>query len=342
MRCPITLKPLLATEYDIGYSRKGLKALTGNAKFNPMLNFDSQSFENRCPLKQKGMSISGYQPKLQLIIQHNQFDIIDSKGDFILKPSPTSRYPFLAENEHATMQVMNALKFNVPENGLVYFKTQEPDKREYAFVIKRYDRVNGEAVHQEQLDGAMGIAEKYGKIKADGEQYISYERAVKFILDNVSDKDLTVKKDLFLRIVYAYLLGNNDLHLRNFSLIATQDHLISLAPVYDFVSVKPYPESFSDRLALPLLEKEEGGQQLAHGFETKYGCYLGMDFVEFGTKIGLSETLAKNLLINLVKSKEKVIAIYQHSFMPKKHIEQVIEYYQQRLYYLQIFNEPKL
>lgn len=326
MRCPILLKDL-----------------TGYSTFNPMLNFDRNDFEISQPKKQQGMSISGYQPKLQLMITENQFDIIDSQGDYILKPSP-NHFPFLAENEHATMQVMKALKFDVPANGLVYFKTEDPAvEKEFAFVIKRYDRLNNQSIHQEQLDGAMNIAEKYGKIKADGEHYISYERVIKFILEKVSQKNIVLIQDLFLRVVYAYLLGNNDLHLRNFSLILNQDNTISLAPIYDFVSVKPYAKVFNDSyLALPLLMKEEGGKELADGFETQYSCYLGMDFIEFGQNIGLSQKLSEQLLLDLVKQKEKIISIYQHSFMPQEQIEQVLQCYQQRLHYLQLFNEPKL
>lgn len=341
MRCPILLKPLLKTELKIGYSRKGLAYLTGNSKFNPELNFKRDEFEFSCPKKQKGMSISGFQPKLQLTIQNGQFDIIGSQGDYILKPSPVD-FPYLAENEQATMWVMKSLNFNVPECGLVYFK-QEQENREYAFVIKRYDRQSGGAIHQEQLDGAMNIAEKYGKIKDDGEQYISYERVIKFILAKVSEKNLNLIQDLFLRVVYAYLLGNNDLHLRNFSLIINQDAKISLSPIYDFVSVAPYKEIFNSAvLALPLLEKEEGGNELATGFETQYGTYLGQDFIELGKNIGLSEKLSEKLLIDLFKQKEQVIEIYQNSFMPKIHQEKVLNCYQQRLNYLQIFNEPTI
>ena len=342
MRCPILLKSLSRPEEKIGYSKKGLKALTGSSNFNPMLNFNRQEFEISRPKKQKGMSISGYQPKLQLIIHNAQFDIIDASGDYILKPSPDN-FPFLAENEHATMQVMKALKFDVPENGLVYFNTDNPAEKNFAFVIKRYDRAENLQIHQEQLDGAMGITEKYGKIKDDGEQYVSYERVVKFILNNVTQANLALQKTLFLRVVYAYLLGNNDLHLRNFSLMIARNGNISLAPVYDFVSVKPYAEVFNDSLlALPLLEKEEGGNQLADGFETQYGCYLGMDFIEFGKNIGLSEKFCQKLLVDLPKASDKIHEIYQNSFMPLEHQQQVLQCYQHRLGYLQIFNEPKL
>lgn len=210
-------------------------------------------------------------------------------------------------------------------------------------MIKRYDRENNRPIHQEQLDAAMNVAEKYGKIKEDGKQYVSYERAIKFILEKLSKKDLTLRRTLFLRVVYAYLLGNNDMHLRNFSLILGEDGNISLAPVYDFVSVAPYSAEFhSGLLALPLLEKEEGEATLAAGFDTQDGCYLGMDFIEFGQNIGMSEKLCQKLLRDLPKSAEKITNIYQHSFMPAEHKQQVLQCYQQRLKYLQIFDEPKL
>lgn len=205
------------------------------------------------------------------------------------------------------------------------------------------DRVQGLEIHQEQLDGAMNVGEKYGKISYDGEQYVSYERAIQFILEKLTEVNITVRQELFLRVVYAYLFGNNDLHLRNFSLILLPNNRIELAPVYDFVSVSPYKAYFNSTvLALPLLKKEEGGQSLSVGFETKYGTYIGIDFVEFGMNIGLSEAMTKKILTDLPKSKDKIMALYQSSFMPETHKEAVLTCYQQRLHYLQIFDEPVL
>ena len=153
----------------MGYSTEGLHYLTGNKHFNPELPFSRQEFITVKPKKQQGMSISGFQPKLQLIIEEDHFDSVNQQGNYILKPSP-EEYPFLAENEHATMRVMKELGFDVPENGLVSFAGEE-NQKEFAFVIKRFDRDEQQkAIHQEQLDGAMNIRDKYGKIGADNEQ----------------------------------------------------------------------------------------------------------------------------------------------------------------------------
>lgn len=338
MRCRITLQPLLTQEQ--WYSKKGLISLTQNPRFLPKLPFSRQDFAMSLPKKQKGMSISGYQPKLQLIIQHGQFNAINQQGEFILKPSPTD-YPFLAENEHATMVVMKALGFDVPPNGLFPFQTEK--EAEFAFVIKRFDRENGRPIHQEQLDGAMNISEKYGKIGHDDEQYVSYERVCKFILMH-TENHLSLRQDLFRRVVYAYLLGNNDLHLRNFSLIYQQDGRAKLAPIYDFVSIAPYPDVFNHAfLALPLLEKEEGGAILAHGFNTQYGEYIGQDFIEFGEKIGLSRNiLLQKLLPQLLQEQEIVTEIYLSSFMPEADKNSVLKCYERRLKMMQIIDEPTL
>ncbi|WP_150539057.1 type II toxin-antitoxin system HipA family toxin [Actinobacillus vicugnae] len=342
LNCRILLIPLTDKEPTLGYSLKGLNYLTGQSDFSPILPFTRQDFSTLEPRKQQGMSISGYQPKLQLVIHEKQFQTIAQQGSYILKPSPDD-YPFLAENEHATMRLMEKLGFHVPKNGLIPFQS-ESEQAEYAFVVKRFDRTDdNKPIHQEQLDGAMNITEKYGKTSNDNEQYVSYEQAVKFILQH-TENNLAQQQELFRRIVYAYLLGNNDLHLRNFSLIYSKTGKAELAPIYDYVSVVPYKAVFESAiLALPLLAKEEGGKALAHGFETQYGEYIGQDFIEFGEQIGLNRRVIERILLpQLLKEQEIVEAVYQASFMPLADQELVLQNYRKRLALLQIVDEPKL
>jgi len=94
--------------------------------------------------------------------------------------------------------------------------------------------------------------------------------------------------------MYAYLLGNNDLHLRNFGILVPEIEKESLAPVYDYVSTIPYFEG--DALALPLLAIEENEVDLAPGFNSAFGTYTGYDFVLFATAIGLNEKIALKLI----------------------------------------------
>ncbi|MFJ5336345.1 type II toxin-antitoxin system HipA family toxin [Pectobacterium sp. CHL-2024] len=344
-RCRILLTPLThEEEIATGYSRKGLKHLAGKMHTSPALRFTRQQFMHDLPQAQKGMSISGYQPKIQLVLEEQEFTVVDHQGLYILKPSPIE-FPHLAENEHATMTLMARLGFAVPPHGLLRFKPEQADDEpEFAFVIKRFDRdeKTGHPIHQEQLDGAMGIGEKFGKTHTDGRQYVSYERLALFLSKHVND-NIVFKIDLFRRIAYAYMLGNNDMHLRNFGLMHLRSGQLMLAPIYDFVSVAPYPTYFSSCfMALPLLIQEEGDEALAPGFETAYGEYLGMDFILFGQRIGLSENLTKKLLADFLKEAKCVESTYRDSFMPADAIETTLRCYRHRLNLMSILDAERI
>ncbi len=341
--CRILLTPLAEKDRDAGYSAHGLKHLSGSTKMNPQLPFTRSQFVQELPAVQKGMSISGYQPKLQMVLEDNVFQVVDHQGEYILKPSP-AEFPGLAENEHATMTLMSRLGFAVPAHGLVRFAEENAgDAPEYAFAIRRFDRdETGSPLHQEQLDGAMGIYEKYGKTGDDGKQYVSYEQIARFLTQNVND-NLAFKIDIFRRILYAYLLGNNDMHLRNFGLIHPRGALPYLSPVYDFVSVTPYPDAFaSGYLALPLLACEEGEADLAPGFKTRYGEYLGGDFLLFGESLGLAKKLILRLFNQIEKDSALVESTYMNAFMSSESVKAVLACFRQRLNRLHIINEPPL
>ena len=345
MRCHILLTPLLqAKEQESGYSSKGLKQLTGSGKVNPQLSFTRDDFIHELPKAQRGMSISGYQPKLQMVVRAGEFAVVEHQGEYILKPSP-AEFPYLAENEHATMRLMARLGFDVPPHGLVSFAAVDNEtERELAFVIRRFDRdiQTGAAIHQEQLDAAMNVGEKYGKTGSDGKQYVSYQQLAEFLTQHVNS-NIAFKIDLFRRITYAYLLGNNDMHLRNFGLIHPRIGEPTLSPVYDFVSVAPYPAIFSSGfMALPLLRCEEGDRELAPGFKTAYGEYLGMDFQALGLSMGMTEKLIVKLLNDIRKESRIVDAVYRDSFMPAKDVEATLRCYHQRLDRLMRLDEAEL
>lgn len=326
--CLINLAQLKESELDTNYSLKGIKHLFGSVKVAFSLPFTRSQFIQELPERQKGMSISGYQPKLSLCLEEGELQVVSNNGTYILKPSP-EEYPHLAENEHATMCVMQRLRFNVPPFGLIPFQAEKGRPNELAFVIKRYDRLEDlTRLHQEQLDGAMGLDDKYGKI--DNKKAISYERAAKFLNSAVSNS-LNSKRDLFLRIVYAYVLGNNDFHLRNIGIILPEAGPAYLAPVYDFISVVPYPAAFGEYLALPLLECEENDAGSAPGIDSGYGEYVGADFILLAQGMDIQPALARKWLVDVVKSHSLIIATYAESHMPEEQRNLVLDYVARRM-----------
>lgn len=333
--CLVTLKPLTDDESLSGYSQAGLRQLTGSTKVSMELPFTRTAFFTEQPLRQQGMSISGYQPKLSLCIQEGQFTVTNTNGYYLLKPSP-EQYPYLAENEHATMTVMQRLGFDVPPCGLVSFqRSSARPLQEYAFLIQRYDRnvKTQTRIQQEQLDGAMKIEDKYGVL--NGEQTVSYAMVGRFISQVVPG--VRTKITYFRQVIYAYLLGNNDLHLRNFSILRPETAQDELAPLYDFVTTAPYPSTFdSAYLALPLLDDEVKGE-LTPGFDSIYGQYIGLDFMLFGQSIGLSEKLIKKIIAGINQDAEIVRETYQTSHMPPEHIQSVLQCFNQRLNLINVF-----
>ncbi|QPB78627.1 type II toxin-antitoxin system HipA family toxin [Proteus sp. GOKU] len=333
-RCLINLSELKKSEINTGYSLEGIKYLFDNIDVSLELPFTRSQFIQELPERQKGMSISGYQPKLSLCIKNNTLQVVNNNGTYILKPSPEA-YPYLAENEHATMMVMQRLKFNIPPFGLFRFKQENDNPKELVFVVRRYDRLGSDAnrLHQEQLDGAMGIHDKYGL--SEGKKAISYESAAKYLITNI-DNSLKSKRDIFLRIVYAYVLGNNDYHLRNMGIILPNDAPPSVAPIYDFVSVVPYPSAFTEYLALPLLALEEHDAGIAPGLDSEYGEYLGLDFILLAENIGINLKLAQKLIHDVIKSYQLIIDTYNESHMPEEQKKLVLDYVARRINLLKI------
>lgn len=319
-KCLISLTDLTdKNRFQDEYTKAAVKGLTGDPATSMRLPFTKGEFITEQPKKQKGMSISGYQPKLSLVINNYQFEVLEKEAQYILKPSP-QEFPHLAENEHATMLVMKKLKFDIPEFGLSRFKKDSDGNEEKAFVIKRFDRdYNREPIHQEQLDAAMNVAEKYGKIQNDDEGYVSYESVWEFLSKNI-ENTLKLKQDFFRRVFIAYLLGNNDLHLRNFGILRPEVDEDTLAPIYDYVSVAPYKDFISDQMALPLLKLEEGGDKQSNGMEW-YSKYTGYDFIQFGATIDLNKKVTEKLMNDILKKIPEILSIYKNSFMPDEHYQ---------------------
>jgi serine/threonine-protein kinase HipA len=202
----------------------------------------SSEFYERAPANVTGFSISGAQVKMQMQVVDKQLAICSSGGDYILKPSPQA-FPQTAENEHLCMQIARALKFETPPIALLNFTDNVP-----VFAIKRFDRnrihshsnshlkeqeLEQKKIHQEDLMQAMGLAKKTSNSKYE----YSYQQVL-FDLITIA-KGLHLAAEFFKRLVFAYLIGNDDLHLKNISLFYTENG-IRLTPLYDYLCTSLY------------------------------------------------------------------------------------------------------
>lgn len=287
-----------------GYHSKCLKDLFGTDKIDFTLSESRRNLVMEMPKQTHGFSISGVQMKCQLAIENGKLELVDSRGQFIMKPSP-EEYPNVAENEHATLKLMAQIGFEVPPCGLIRLEDGH-----LVFVIRRYDRnfFDGTKYHQEDAMQALGIANLDSGLKYTA---ASYEEVLALVKKHGGD---AVAASLFDRLVFSYLVGNDDHHLKNISFL--HEPSFRLAPCYDVLGSSLYSSKADSPMALAMLK---GGDEPKYYAEMGNGFYSGSDFVEMGARAGLRASALRGRLSRLVKSVGlQASGIIQRSFMPEE------------------------
>lgn len=158
-------------------------------------------------------------------------------GAFIVK-LPSQTYPNVPENEFSMMTLARLVGIDVPSIDLVDVNSVSnlPDGIETlgtrAFVIERFDRVpGGQRIHIEDF------AQVYDVYPDDKYKTASMRSIASVVASEAGDEDLV---ELMRRITFNTLIGNGDMHLKNWSLIYPDRKNAGLAPAYDFVSTIPY------------------------------------------------------------------------------------------------------
>lgn len=189
-------------------------------------------------------SISGIQRKISLGLNQDRttLQLAVEGGRFILKPQAQT-YPHLPENEHVTMRLAKLVGIQVPPCGLVRLKDNS-----VAYIVARFDREpTGEKLRQEDF---CQLAEKSPKDKWDG----SGELCVR-LLRKYATEPLIETLKLYRLLAFVWWTANGDMHLKNFSILATRDRFQQLSPAYDLLCTQLVIEG--DQLALPVLGKKD-------------------------------------------------------------------------------------
>ena len=189
-------------------------------------------------------SLAGVQLKFSAVQQANGGLTIPAtgKGGSWIVKLPSSRFDAVPENEYSMMELARLLGMDVPETQLLSINqiANIPDgigkygdsfKNAQAFVIKRFDRAGDQAVHIEDFAQVFGVypQDKYKKA--------SMRNIAQVIGIEGQDEDIA---EFTRRLVFNTLIGNADMHLKNWSVIYKDKRTASIAPAYDFVSTIPY------------------------------------------------------------------------------------------------------
>jgi serine/threonine-protein kinase HipA len=222
-----------------------------DSKEVPLLEFtEEQMLELADQVIKSKIAVTGVQPKLSLEISRDKeknsnkrFTIVGLWGGYILKP-PTKQFSFLPELEDLTMNLAAVSKINTVPHSLIRLKNGK-----LAYITKRIDRVKGKKLHMEDM---CQLTERMTEFKYRG----SYKQIGKAILKYSSNPGLDLI-NFFEQVVFSFLTGNADMHLKNFSLINQPGLGYVLTPAYDMLSTALVMEEDDEDLALTLNAKKK-------------------------------------------------------------------------------------
>ncbi len=237
-RCPITYE----TISEGRYSRKALHKLSPKLDELLDLPYSVEEQIHEAETRATKMSIQGVQPKLsaKLNVKGKVFEVVDTGGRFILKPQ-NQLYRCLPENEAITMHLASAVGIETPFHGMIYAKDGT-----LTYFIKRFDR---QGYRKRALEDFAQLA---GLSRVTKYNY-SMERLVPILEQHCTFPKLE-KLKLFRLTLFNYLVGNEDAHLKNFSLIRL-NRKVQLSPAYDLLNTTMVMK-VTEELALPLNGKK--------------------------------------------------------------------------------------
>ncbi|MBQ3417874.1 MAG: HipA domain-containing protein [Ruminococcus sp.] len=230
----------------------------------------------------KGLTVPGVQKKMSLHLDSSgdrpRLTLVNYPTGYILKPN-TPDYPCLPEAEYLVMQMAEKAGIKTVPHALIRIKAQDDT---FAYITKRIDRRDGKMLAMEdfcQLDGRL-TEDKYKG---------SYERCAK-IIQRYSLRTGLDTTELFIRVVFSFIVGNSDMHLKNFSLIETDENSQTyiLSDAYDMLPVNIVNPADTEQMALTLNGKKRNLHR--------------NDFLKFADACGMDRIVAGSLIDKLLRN----------------------------------------
>lgn len=239
--CPLSLEPI---DDDEVFSASGLRSLHPGLGSLSSLELSYEDQLRQARTRSDKMSIQGVQPKLSAIIKLKvgRLEIVDTGGRFILKPNPRD-YEEVPANEALTMTLASHAGIDTPPHGLI-----PAIDGSWVYIIRRFDREGRVKIHVEDFA-------QLSNRKRDTKYDSSLERVAEVVEKHCTFPSLE-KPRLARRLLFCFLTGNEDMHLKNFSLMVTKNK-VTLSPAYDLLNSSLVLENPSEESALPLKGKKK-------------------------------------------------------------------------------------
>jgi serine/threonine-protein kinase HipA len=242
---------------------------------------------------ERSVAVPGVQPKLSMSLvkettvgPKNRLTVVGALGGYFIFKPPSEYFPEMPENEHVTMRIAEAFGIKVVESSLIRLGSGE-----LSYITKRIDRtIKGEKIHMIDM---FQIIEAFDKYKS------SMEKVGK-ALQLHSENTLLDLLSFFELTLFSFITGNNDMHLKNFSMIKSRLGWV-LAPAYDLLNVRIANPEDKEELALTLGGKKK---KLTRAY-----------FERFGEGLGLTPKQLQGVFKRFAKNKEKAISWIDQSFL---------------------------
>ena len=220
-----------------------------NSSIAPIVDYSLDEMEKLAKdIVDRSISVPGVQAKLSMSVDkstkgksNNRLTVVGALGgNYIFKP-PTTRFPEMPENEHLTMRIAELLGMKVVPSSLIRLKSGE-----LGYITKRIDRDDDTKIHMLDMFQITEAFDKYkGSMEKIGKAIHLYSENT--LLDSLFFFEITL---------FSFLTGNNDMHLKNFSMIENARGW-TLAPAYDLLNVAIVLPEDEEELALTLSGKKK-------------------------------------------------------------------------------------
>ena len=323
--CPSTLKPGYSS-----YSPRAVKMLFDGVVVSPFIDidFEAEQFQQQAMENMSNMSISGAQEKFSAVIDDGKIRLSHrgEQATYILKPAPhnliLSARKQIPANEHLTMQIAaQVYGIRTALNGLCFSLSGQP-----VYITKRFDVSGGvKDCSQEDLASILQMTEE------GSDSNFKYHGNYAMIADairKIVPAWMPQVEQFFRMVVFDYLFGNEDAHLKNFSIINRGEEYF-LAPAYDLINTSIHVQSDSDLGLIgglsPEIETSDVYDRLGH--------LCRLDFERFAERIALPKKRADRILDMYMDIPQETYELIDSSFLDnkmKRNYKRTIEVRRQR------------
>lgn len=257
----------------------------------------------------KGLTVPGVQKKISLNLSSSsttpKLTLVNYPTGYILKPQ-VKEFEHLPESEQLIMSMADISGISTVPHALV------KSENDFLYITKRIDRTFSK-------DGVWKIAmedfcQLDNRITADKYKG-SYERCAKIINKYSSQPGLDLS-ELFIRLLFCYIVGNSDMHLKNFSLIENKSGLYQLSPAYDLLPVN--------------VIMSEDQEEMALVFNGKKTTIRKKDFIAFAETCEISQKSAERMIAKIVSLKPKYIKMCNESLLSDSQKENLVKLIEER------------